>query len=29
MSATLEGMKAAAAVLKRHGINSHQESLAD
>ena len=29
MSAILEGMKAAAAVLKRHGINSHQESLAD
>jgi len=29
MSATLEGMKAAAAVLKRHGIKSHQETLAD
>lgn len=29
MSATMDGMKAAAEVLKKHGINSHQESLAD
>lgn len=29
MSATLDGMKAAAAVLEKHGINSHQRSLAD
>jgi len=29
MSATLDGMKAAAAVLEKHGINSHQESRAD
>jgi hypothetical protein len=29
MSATLDGMKAAAEVLKKHGINSHQKSLAD
>jgi hypothetical protein len=29
MSATSDGMKAAAAVLKKHGINSHQQSLAD
>lgn len=29
MSATLHGMRAAAEVLKNHGINSHQKSLAD
>ena len=29
MSASLDGMKAAAAVLKRHGINSQIESLTD
>lgn len=29
MSATLDGMKASAEVLKKHGINSHQKSLAD
>jgi hypothetical protein len=29
MSATLVGMKAAAAVLEKHGVNSHQRSLAD
>ncbi len=29
MSATSDGMRAAAAVLKKHGINSHQQSLAD
>lgn len=29
MSATMDGMKAAAAVLEKHGINSHQKSLAD
>ncbi len=29
MSATMDGMKAAAAVLEKHGINSHQRSLAD
>jgi hypothetical protein len=29
MSASLDGMRAAAAILKRHGINSRIESLAD
>jgi len=29
MSASLDGMEAAAAVLKRHGINSRIESMAD
>jgi hypothetical protein len=29
MSATMVGMKAAATVPKKHGIDSHRESLAD
>ena len=29
MSASLDGMEAVAAVLKKHGINSRIESLAD
>jgi hypothetical protein len=29
MSASLDGMRAAAAILKKHGINSRIESLAD
>jgi hypothetical protein len=29
MSASLDGMKAATAVLKKHGINSQIESMAD